>query len=99
VFSAAPRERIIPPRIFSWALVGQKEREMDGDQDTAARYRRRAHEVRAIAAQMMDRETTDLLLSIAEDYDRLAVTMEGIAKSDIERADKVNRPPEPVGNG
>ncbi len=72
---------------------------MDGDQDTAARYRQRAQEVRAIAAQMMDQETTDLLHSIAADYDRLAATMEGIAKSDIERADKRNRQTEPVGNG
>ena len=64
---------------------------MDGDQETAERYRQRAHQVRAIAAQMMDQKTTDLLLSIAEDYDRLAATMEGIAQSDRERADQLSQ--------
>jgi len=59
---------------------------MDGDQDTAERYRQRAQHVRAVAAQMMDKEAADLLLSIAADYERMAQTMKGIAESDIARS-------------
>lgn len=59
---------------------------MDGDQNTAKRYRQRAQQVRATAGQMVDKEAADLLLSIAADYEHMAETMENIAKSDITRS-------------
>ena len=67
-------------------LIGAEGSKMDGDQNTAKRYRQRAQQVRVAAGQMVDKEAADLLLSIAADYEHMAETMETIAKSDIARS-------------
>jgi hypothetical protein len=45
---------------------------MDGDTDTAARYRQRAEEERIIAEGMRDQTAKGTLLMVAEDYERMA---------------------------
>jgi hypothetical protein len=67
-------------------LLGGEGSAMDGDQNTAKRYRQRARQVRAAAGQMVDKDAADLLLSIAVDYEHMAETMDNVAKSDIARS-------------
>ena len=45
---------------------------MSGDNDTAARYRQRAEEVRLIAQNMKDEQAREILQGVAEDYERMA---------------------------
>jgi hypothetical protein len=47
-------------------------RPLDGQQTKAERFRKKAHDARADAAQMGAREAREALLRIAEDYERLA---------------------------
>ncbi len=42
----------------------------------AIRYRQRAEELRAIAAQVMDLKARATLLEVAEDYERMALSAE-----------------------
>ena len=44
---------------------------MEGDRSAASRYRERAEEMRAIAADMKTNETRQSLLGIAESYERM----------------------------
>ena len=46
------------------------------------RYRQRAVELRAIAAQMLDLKARETLLEVAEDYERMAQTAENTARPD-----------------
>jgi hypothetical protein len=55
---------------------------MKEDLDSAARYRQRAEELRAIADATTDLGNKKTLLDIAEDYERLARTRERIDESD-----------------
>ena len=45
---------------------------MDGDRTAASRYRERAEEVRAIAADMKTHGAREILVGIAESYERMA---------------------------
>jgi len=65
---------------------GPKGREMDGDTNTASRYRHRAEEVRAVAETTKDPEARKLLMHIAQDYEHIARSLEAIAASDRSRA-------------
>jgi hypothetical protein len=60
---------------------------MDNEANTATRYRQRAEELRVIAESTRDRRTRKLLLGVAEDYDRMAETMERIAQIDRNRGE------------
>jgi hypothetical protein len=51
---------------------GVQEGIMLSDEDGAARWRGMAAEARAVAAEMTDPEARQIMLSIAEAYDRLA---------------------------
>jgi hypothetical protein len=42
------------------------------DEETITRYRRRAVELRSIAAQIADREGREIILKAAEAYERMA---------------------------
>jgi hypothetical protein len=55
--------------------------------NTATRYRQRAEELRVIVESSRDGRTRKLLLGVAEDYDRMAETMERIAQSDRNRGE------------
>jgi hypothetical protein len=47
----------------------------------AERYRQRADELRAIAAQIMDLKARVTLIEVAEDYERMAQTAENAARN------------------
>jgi len=49
--------------------------------EAAERYRNRAQELRAIAAQTHDLSCKHTILDIAEDYDRMAETLAGIGEA------------------
>jgi hypothetical protein len=65
---------------------------VDGDSDKAKEYRERAEQIRLMAKRMLDAESKNLLLLVAENYERLAATMENIARSDITRSDRNSKP-------
>jgi hypothetical protein len=46
----------------------------------AERYRQRADELRAIAAQIIDIKARETLMEVAEDYERMAQTAENTAR-------------------
>ena len=50
---------------------------MDGDVDKAKRYREHAAEVRKIADGIGDGNTQRILISLAVEYERLALLLEG----------------------
>lgn len=50
---------------------------MDGDVEKAKRYRERASEIRKIADDISDRNTQRILISIAAEYERLALLLGG----------------------
>jgi hypothetical protein len=57
---------------------------MSGDQGGEARavmYRRRAEELRAVAALLRDHRSQELILSTADDYERMARALERVAAS------------------
>lgn len=54
---------------------------MGTDREVAARYRRRASELREIAGEVKDGRTRDTLITLADDYDRMAVTRDTIEKT------------------
>jgi len=54
---------------------------MIGETRTAANYRLHAEELRTIAEGMADTNTRKVLLSIAEEYERLAQSLERIEKA------------------
>ena len=58
---------------------------MKDDLDAAARYRKRAEELRVIAQTTADAEAKQTLLEIASDYERLAVTRERIDQDEQKR--------------
>ena len=45
---------------------------MDGDEQIAARYRKRAAEVRAIAETLTDENAKKTLIAVAADYEQMA---------------------------
>ncbi len=50
---------------------------MDGDVDKAKRYREHAAEIRKIADGISDGNTQRILISIAAEYERLAMLLDG----------------------
>jgi predicted kinase len=58
--------------------------------EAAQRYRMHAEELRAIAADSHDPKNRDVLLQIAQDYDRMAESLQS-----IDRTNKVLRTREP----
>jgi hypothetical protein len=61
---------------------------MSEEANTALRYRQHAEELRAIAQSEGEPKTKDTLLRIAEDYDRMAGTLDA-----IDRTNKAMRTP------
>lgn len=61
---------------------------MDHDSELAFRYRQRAEEVRTIADGTKDAKMRKILLGVAEDYDRMAKTMDRIAASEKARVQR-----------
>jgi hypothetical protein len=55
---------------------------MDTDFQQANRYRYRAVEVRAIADASRDQASRRILFGVAQDYDRMAASMEAIGNSE-----------------
>lgn len=53
--------------------------------EDAFRYRQRAAEVRAIAWELKNRDMQNILFGVAADYDKMADSMERIAKIDLTR--------------
>jgi hypothetical protein len=56
---------------------------MFGDGEKAQRYREHAAELRKIAAAITDGNTQRLLISLAEEYERLAALQDG--RDDLDR--------------
>ena len=54
---------------------------MSSELDTANRYRQRAEELRIIAQDDSSKETSSTLAKIADDYDRMADTLEAIDRT------------------
>jgi len=54
---------------------------MSEELDTAVRYRLHAEELRTIAADRLSQENRDTLMSLAEDYEHMADTLEAIDKT------------------
>ena len=54
---------------------------MRGELETALRYRNYAEELRIIAADRTSAANRQLLLKVAEDYDRIATSFEAIDRS------------------
>ena len=52
---------------------------MSKSSETAFRYRHRAEEIRIIAADIKDPKMHSLLVGVAEDYEKMAGTMQKIA--------------------
>jgi hypothetical protein len=46
--------------------------------DRAARYQNRAEELRCLAQEWMDNRAKNIILQLAEDYDRMAETVSNI---------------------
>jgi hypothetical protein len=63
---------------------------MDGDTDTAARYRQRAEEVRAIAEGIRDEKSRAILVRVAEDYERMARQWDAARETDRKLAARKN---------
>jgi hypothetical protein len=55
---------------------------MDDDIATAKKYRKRAEEIRTITDGMLDSSSRNILLSISEDYERMAVSLDRIEETD-----------------
>ena len=60
---------------------------MDGDAELAARYRKRAAEVRAIAETLTDDQAKKILIEVASDYEQMARAL-----SEMARAGKMRQP-------
>jgi hypothetical protein len=54
---------------------------MEGDAELAARYRKRADEVRAIARIQQDAKSIKTLNEVATDYDQMARALEETSKA------------------
>jgi len=50
---------------------------MNGDVEKAKRYREHAGEIRKIADELSDRNTQRILISLAAEYERLALLLDG----------------------
>jgi hypothetical protein len=55
--------------------------EMSEERDIAEGYRVRAEEIRTIASIDRHFQTRELLLRVAADYDKMAITMDNIART------------------
>jgi predicted kinase len=59
---------------------------MSEELEAAQRYRMHAEQLRTIAADTVDEKSRDMLLQIADDYDRMALSLQS-----IDRTNKVLR--------
>ena len=64
---------------------------MDGDENSAKLYRERAEKLRVIAQATHDKKAHDLLLQLAEEYDRLAGMRDALASTERRRATRKSR--------
>jgi hypothetical protein len=58
---------------------------MKEDLDSAARYRQRAEDLRALAAETRDTKARNALLDVADDYERMAQSRERIDRLETKR--------------
>jgi hypothetical protein len=65
---------------------------MSEDRETATRYRQHAEELRVIAVHKTSAEIRGTLLSIADDYDRMAASLEAIEQPARARGKLHNSP-------
>jgi len=65
---------------------------MSVDSETAERYRVHAEELRIIAAEAGSVAISRALLKIADDYDRMAASLEAIDRSNAAIHEKLNKP-------
>jgi len=61
---------------------------MDSESDTAAKYLKRAEQVRAIADRITPSSARKILIGIADDYERMAKTVAAIEKVERNLADR-----------
>ncbi len=61
---------------------------MDSESDTAAKYLKRAEQVRAIADRITPSSARKILIGIADDYERMAKTVADIEKVERNLADR-----------
>jgi hypothetical protein len=61
---------------------------MENESDTAARYLKRAEQVRAIADGIKSDSAREILVRIAADYERMAKTVAEIEKTERNFADR-----------
>jgi hypothetical protein len=61
---------------------------MDRDETSAKLYRERAEKLRAVAQATHDKKAQDLLLQLADEYDRMAGTRDAIASTERKRAER-----------
>jgi len=61
---------------------------MDSESDTAAKYLKRAQQVRAIADRITPSSARKILIGIADDYERMAKTVADIEKVERNLADR-----------
>jgi predicted kinase len=66
--------------------LGQSGYGVSEELEAAQRYRMHAEELRTIAAESHDPKSRDVLLQIAQDYDRMALSLQS-----IDRTNKVLR--------
>jgi MFS-type transporter involved in bile tolerance (Atg22 family) len=61
---------------------------MNDAKDKAKEYRKRADEIRLTVSRMSSRDSRNTLLIVATTYERLALSWETIARTDIARSDR-----------
>jgi len=61
---------------------------MDSESDTAAKYLKRAEQVRAMADRITPSSARKILIGIADDYERMAKTVADIEKVERNLADR-----------
>jgi hypothetical protein len=66
---------------------------VDNEISTAERYRNRAKEIRMISEGMQDGNTKRILISIADDYDRMARSLDAIADGEPQAAEAAKKAP------
>ena len=74
------------PRSGEYECHGAVRVRMSEELEAAQRYRMHAEQLRTIAADTVDEESRDMLLQIADDYDRMALSLQS-----IDRTNKVLR--------
>jgi hypothetical protein len=66
---------------------------VDNEISTAERYRNRAEEIRMISEGMQDGNTKRILVSIADDYERMARSLDAIADHNRQSEEETKKEP------